>query len=273
MTARGGPPLSQHFLHDDRHAARIAAAVRAPPDGRILEIGPGEGALTRHLVKRGAELVAVELDRELAADLAGRWGGREDVAIVRGDALAFTLPDDDGPPWHVVGNLPYAITSPLVFHWLDQAADGRRIAELVFMIQREVAERLTADPGTKVFGALTVGVGLAASTERLFDVPPGAFRPPPSVVSSVVRIVPRDRWAIDRAERDRVRELVRGLFGQRRKQLQKGLRVLGLADSAATDRLAEATGIDLARRPETLSIAEWIGLTRALAVERKGRPG
>jgi 16S rRNA (adenine1518-N6/adenine1519-N6)-dimethyltransferase len=239
------------------------ATLGAPPGARVLEIGPGEGALTRHLIGRGWRVTAVELDRELASRLEERWGG--EVAIVRGDALAFALPPGSGP-WWVIGNLPYAITSPLLFHLLGQAGPAP-VAELVFMVQKEVAERLAARPGTRTYGALTVGVALAADVEVLFEIGPGSFRPPPRVRSSVVRLVPHDRWGLGPERRARVERLVRGLFAQRRKQLQKGLRTIApwKLDGAAVARVGAAAGMDLERRPETLSVGEWLRLDAALA--------
>ncbi len=134
------------------------------------------------------------------------------------------------------------------------------------MIQREVADRLAAAPGTKAYGALTVGVRLVADVERLFDVRAGAFRPPPAVVSAVVRLIPHDRFGLDRARRERLRALVQALFGQRRKQIQKSLRTLtGFSLSAeAVALVAESSGLDLARRPETLSPEEFLALDTAL---------
>lgn len=267
MTGAPRPPLSQHFLHDRRIAGRIAGAVRAPAGAPVLEVGPGGGALTEHLLGRGWRVTAVELDARLAADLEARWGARPDFAVIRGDALRFELPrvPPGTPPWHVVGNLPYAITSPLLFHLLDQAATAP-IEELVVMVQREVAERIAAPPGSRTFGALTVGIGLAADPSILFDVGPGSFRPPPRVRSAVVRLVPHDRWGLGEAGRQRVRRVVRRLFGQRRKQLQKSLRTLTpwRLDPGSVDRVGAASDIDLSRRPETLGLEEWIRLAEAL---------
>ena len=241
----------------------------------MVEIGPGHGALTGPLLARGFRVLAVELDRVMAEELRRRWGDEERFELVEGDALDVRLPDAaDGDPIWVAGNLPYAITSPLVFHLLDQI-ERARVAGMVFMIQKEVAERLAADPGTKAYGALTVGVRLVADVERLFDVGPGAFRPPPAVVSSVIRLTPHDRFGLDEARRVRLRRLVQALFGQRRKQLQKSLRTLaGLAlDQAATARVAERSGLDLARRPETLSPEEFLALEAALEAESSPDPG
>lgn len=268
MTGPARPPLSQHFLHDRRIAGRIAAAVQAPAGAPVLEVGPGRGALTEHLLGRGWRVTAVELDARLAADLSARWSDRPDFAVVHGDALQFKLPpvSPGSPPWHVVGNLPYAITSPLLFHLLDQAATAP-IDELVVMVQREVAERIAAVPGSRTFGALTVGIGLAADASVLFDVGPGSFRPPPKVRSAVVRLTPHDRWELGEAGRERVRGVARRLFGQRRKQLQKSLRMLApwRLDVESVDRLGGASGIDLTRRPETLGLEEWIRLAEVLA--------
>lgn len=268
------PRLSQHFLADPRTAARIADALRAPEGAPVLEVGPGRGALTRHLLERSWAVTAVELDRSLADRLEERWGARDDFEVVRADALEYTLPPaPEGEAWWVIGNLPYAITSPLLFHLMDQI-DSAPIAGMVFMIQKEVAERLVAEPGTKARGALTVGIGLVAEVEALFDVPPGRFRPPPSVTSTVVRLTPSDRAGSPGRAR-RVRRLVRSLFGQRRKQLQKTLRTLPAwnLDHAAVERVEDATGIDLRRRPETLSTDEWLALSDAVTgTEGEERP-
>lgn len=237
----------------------------------MLEIGPGRGALTRHLLERPWSVTAVELDRSLAHRLEERWGEREEFAVVLADVLEYTLPPaPEGEAWWVIGNLPYAITSPLLFH-LARQIDAAPIAEMVFMIQKEVADRLVAEPGTKERGSLTVGIGLVADVESLFDVPPGRFRPPPKVTSTVVRVTPNDR--VGSAERaERVRSLVQTLFGQRRKQLQKSLRILPRweLDREAVERIEAASGIDLRRRPETLSIEEWLALDRAVSTRDGG---
>jgi 16S rRNA (adenine1518-N6/adenine1519-N6)-dimethyltransferase len=236
-----------------------------------VEIGPGGGALTGPLLERGFRVLAIELDRALAADLRERWGREERFDLVEADALEITLPPArPGEPLWVVGNLPYAITSPLLFHVLEQV-ESAGIAGMVFMIQREVAERLAAEPGTRAYGALTVGVRLVADVERVFDVRSGAFRPPPSVVSAVVRLIPHDRFGLDPARRQRLRSLVQALFGQRRKQIQKSLRTLqGFSLPPETvDRVALRSGLDLARRPETLSPEEFLALDVALTDVRQ----
>jgi 16S rRNA (adenine1518-N6/adenine1519-N6)-dimethyltransferase len=240
----------------------------------MVEIGPGRGALTGPLLERGFRVLAVELDRVMAEELRRRWGDEERFELVEGDALDLRLPDaGPGDPVWVVGNLPYAITSPLLFHFVDQIGRAR-IAGMVFMIQKEVAERLVAELGTKAYGALTVGVRLVADVERLFDVGPGAFRPPPAVVSSVIRLTPHDRFRLDEARREGLRVLVQALFGHRRKQIQKSLRTLPdwSLDHEATARVAQRSGLDLARRPETLSPAEFLALETALGAETSPSP-
>lgn len=265
MTGRRPPRLSQHFLHDAAIAARIADSLRAPRGARVLEIGAGRGALTVHLLERGWRVRAVELDAALASDLRSRWGDRADFEVVEGDALTVPLPEEEGP-WWTIGNLPYAITSPLLIRLLD-ATPVLPIREMVFMIQKEVADRLVADPGTREMGSLTVAVRLVAAVERVFDVGPGAFRPPPAVWSSVVRLVPHDGLRLDRERIERIRTLVQSVFGQRRKQLQKSLRTLApwRLSHPEVDRVAARSGVDLTRRPETLAVEEWIRLDAAVA--------
>lgn len=260
------PRLSQHFLHDRGVAARIADSVGAPPGARVVEIGPGRGALTEPLLARGYRVLAIELDRDLAAGLRRRWPEGGPLTVVVGDALEVPLPAGGpaDPAW-VVGNLPYAVTSPLLFRILEQV-EIAAVRDMVFMIQREVAERLAADPGTKAYGALTVGVRLLADVEILFDVGSGAFQPPPAVVSTVVRLTPHERFGLSAGRRERVRSLVRDLFTQRRKQIQKSLRTLdgwGL-DPAEVEEVALRTGLDLSRRPETLTPEEFLALEAEL---------
>ena len=247
--------LGQHFLSDPRILARIAAAVPADSGAAVLEIGPGKGALSRALVNRGFRLTMIERDRDLVAALAREF---PESALVEADALdvewivaAGVAP---GSPWFVAGNIPYNITSPLIEKALDQRWPP---AAIVFLIQKEVALRLSALPGTAEYGALTVGVGAAATVERLFTVPAGAFWPVPKVDSAVVRIVPRTPPMV---HDPRFRRLVVGLFGGRRKQLTRALRtVLDLDDAEARD-LVERAGLRTDQRPETVDIAGFVRL-------------
>lgn len=205
--------------------------------------------------------MAVELDPALAADLERRWPDR-DLTVVRGDALDYE-PEGEGA-LYVIGNLPYAVTSPLLFHLLG-LADRTPIPEIVVMVQREVAARLAASPGTKAYGALTVGVALSADVEILFEVGRGQFRPPPEVRSTVVRLVPGGPPGLGVGRRERVRRLVRRAFEQRRKQLRNSLREELQPILAKAGAESGVAGIDLARRPETLSVEEWMRLEAALA--------
>jgi 16S rRNA (adenine1518-N6/adenine1519-N6)-dimethyltransferase len=249
--------LGQHFLSDSRILARIADALPATRGDPVLEIGPGRGALTAVLAARGFRVTAIERDRDLIPELRTRFPA---VGIVEGDALAVDwqaalglLPGD---PWFLIGNIPYQITTPLI----ERALEPPRPRSIVFLIQQEVADRLTAKPGTAQYGALTVGVSTVATVERLFAVAPGAFHPRPKVTSAVVRITPGAETGLAAP----FRRLVVGLFGARRKQLARALRTtLGLDGMAALEVL-RAVGLDPTRRPETLTVAEFGDLYRAV---------
>jgi 16S rRNA (adenine1518-N6/adenine1519-N6)-dimethyltransferase len=255
--------LGQHFLTDRRILARIAAAIGAEPGTPVLEIGPGRGALTEELLRLGLAVTAIEKDRLLAHELAQRWPS---LRLITGDALDIdwraAVAPEPGRPWFVIGNIPYNITSPLIDKALDSAPAG-----IVFLIQKEVADRLAAKPGTAEYGALTVGVTAAARVEKLFTVPAGAFQPRPKIDSAVIRLVPTPAIG----PRDpRFRRLVVGLFGARRKQLGRGLRtVLGI-DPANAGAIAAAAGLDPIRRPETLSVDEFERLFRAVVDAGRG---
>lgn len=260
--------LGQNFLVDPNIQRKIVDAVEPEAADTIVEIGPGQGALTEHLARRARRLVAVELDDDLAAALAARFAGREDVVVVHEDVLAWepaTALEDAAV--HVVGNIPYNITSPILFRLLEWRPPPGRI---VLMIQREVADRLLAAPGEREYGALTVGVRSVADVSRLFHVGRGAFRPVPNVDSTVIRLEPRP--ALDAETAERLRSLTRAAFGLRRKQLQKILRTARgyeLTASEAEAVLAEV-GLRPQDRPETLDPGSFIELAGALG--RRGFP-
>ncbi len=259
--------LGQHFLSDPRILARIAGALPAGAGAAVLEIGPGRGALSRALVNRGARLTMIERDRDLVGGLTREF---PESAVIEADALdvdwltAVGVPP--GGPWYVIGNIPYNITSPLIEKALDQATPP---VAIVYLVQKEVAVRLAAEPGTSEYGALTVGVAVAATVERLFTVPAGAFWPPPKIDSAVVRIVPRTPPMV----RDpRFRRLVVGLFGGRRKQLVRALRtVLGLEDGPARG-LVERAGLRTDQRPETVGVEEFVRLFGVVVDEGMAGP-
>ncbi|MBI4408981.1 MAG: ribosomal RNA small subunit methyltransferase A [Gemmatimonadetes bacterium] len=257
--------LGQNFLVDAGIQRRIVAALEPAPDDEVLEVGPGTGALTRHLAGTVRRLVLVELDDGLAAALRQEFAGSGGVDVVHGDILEVDLSTLFPEPARVkvIGNIPYNITSRLLFRLLERRA---RPARAVVMVQREVADRLLAAPGEKAYGALSVGVRAVADVERVLHVGRGAFRPVPEVDSTVLRITPHRPPELSEREEADLRTLTRAAFGWRRKQLQKILRsapAYGLAQ-AELDSLERATAIELGRRPETLSVEEFVRLARAL---------
>jgi 16S rRNA (adenine1518-N6/adenine1519-N6)-dimethyltransferase len=251
-------------LVDPNLQRKIVGAVGAGPEDEVLEIGPGRGALTRHLVGTVRRLVLVELDDDLAEKWRREYADRDDVVVVHGDVLQTDLGAvlESPADARVVGNIPYNITSPIIFKLLGRP----RPRDIVLMVQAEVADRITADVGTKSYGALSVGVRSIASAKRLFGVGRGAFRPVPGVDSAVLRITPKQPPPLDVQEEEALREVVRGSFQWRRKQLQKILRDhpdLRVPAGELGD-VAERAGIELSARPETLSPEAFIRLSAAL---------
>ena len=251
-----GARLGQHFLCDPGILARIADAARLTKRDIVLEIGPGKGSLTRVLAARAGRVFAIEADRRLAAELEGASAGTN-VAVIAGDALAV--------PWPAVtkvcGNIPYRITSPLI----ERALTPPRPQLIVFLVQREVADRLAASPGTKAYGALTAGVQLAATVERLFAVKAGAFRPPPRVESALVRITPRATpLTRDAAEETATRRLIQACFQRRRQQLRRVLREAYSLLPAPVAGVLETAGLPPTARAETLSAEQFVALARVI---------
>ena len=265
--------LGQNFLVDPNAQRRIVESLEAGPADEVIEIGPGHGALTQHLVGTVKRLVLVELDNDLAPSLARQYADRADVVVVHADVLETDVAAllDDPLRAKVVGNIPYNITTPILFHLLDMDPRPERI---VVMIQREVADRILAQPGGKEYGALTVAIRAVADVERVLHVKRGAFRPAPDVDSTVIRIRPwreQDRWMDAAGERD-LRELTRAAFGWRRKQLGTILRNAKDYELSA-DELAEVlsrTGISPEQRPETIPPETFVALAGAL--RDVGRP-
>lgn len=256
MNHRPRKRFGQNFLESDSVIRRIVGAIAPARDDRIVEIGPGLGALTQPLLERVDRLDVVELDRDLASTLNDRLGQPDGLVVHEADALEFDFAGLVRPrPLRVVGNLPYNISTPLLFHLLDQADS---IRDMHFMLQKEVVDRICAEPGTKAWGRLGVMTQVRAETQRLFTVPPGAFRPAPKVDSAIVRIVPRRLDDEQRAELPTLERVVRAAFAQRRKTLRNTLK--GLIDAATMTRL----DIDPGRRAETLSIDEFRRLADAL---------
>lgn len=249
--------LSQHFLSDRNILDRIADAVGPTEQDTVLEIGPGTGGLTEALAGRAGKLVAIEKDAELIPGLRERVPA---ATIVAADALEADWHAVAGADFLVAGNIPYNITSPLI----DKALAPPRPRRIVFLVQKEVADRVGAAPGSDAYGALSIGVQAVAAAERLFTVPAGAFHPRPQVDSAVLRLTPLATPLVTDAEVEPFRRLVVGLFGFRRKQIGRGLRELtGWGADRAAIVLASA-GIDVAVRPETVSPGRFVALLRVL---------
>ena len=244
--------FGQHFLHDAAIIERIVAAMDPRPGQAIVEIGPGRGALTLPLLRRCGALTAVEIDRDLCERLRRKAHGAGTLRLVNDDALSFDLGALAGSRrLRIVGNLPYNISTPLLFRLLGQM---RHIDDVHCTLQREVAERIEAAPGSKRYGRLSVMVQLDCAVERLFPIGAGAFRPRPQVDSTFLRLEPHREAPVAVADRGIFAGLVRHLFSRRRKTLESSLR--GYLDAA---RIARA-GCDPAARPETLAIADFARL-------------
>lgn len=263
--ARAFPPprksLGQHFLSDPRILGRIADALAPGPAETVIEIGPGRGGLTKELLQRAGRVIAIEIDRALAAQLRSRYADEPRLDIIERDVLETNLGALAGGEFSLVGNVPYYITTPILFHALRPPRPTRA----VYLVQREVADRLSAAPGTKAYGALTVNVSALATAETLFKVSPGAFSPPPSVDSAVVRITPRADPAIAPHEEERFRVMVQQAFGMRRKQMRRVVRSILSVPAERADEILAVAGIDPEARPETLSPERFAAVLRQVA--------
>ncbi len=249
---------SQNFLHDSHYIGRIVAAIDPHPGDRIVEIGPGLGALTAWLIDRAAPISAVEIDRDLAARLRQRFAP-DQLALVEGDALRLDWPQFAAlqpGPLRIVGNLPYHISTPLLFALLPIAD---RVRDEHFMLQKELVDRMVAEPGGKDYGRLSVMLQFRYRVSRLFNVPAGAFSPPPKIDSSIVRLLPRPTAELPDVDATTFARLVTAAFGQRRKTLRNALR--DHLDEAAI----AACGIDPGARAETLPVAAFVALARCVA--------
>jgi 16S rRNA (adenine1518-N6/adenine1519-N6)-dimethyltransferase len=251
--------FGQHFLHDPHVIERIVRAIDPRPGQRLVEIGPGLGAITLPLLERARRLDVVEIDRDVAAVVSERARGLGgELTVHQADALEFDFAAlrGDGPRLRLVGNLPYNISTPLLFHLLD-AVDA--VEDMHFMLQKEVVDRMAARPGTGDYGRLTVMLAARCRVEKLFEVGPGAFRPPPRVDSAIVRVLPHPTAPFALADPARYARIVAAAFGQRRKTLRNALR--GLVDEAGF----AAAGVDPGRRAETLAPVEYAALSTTAA--------
>lgn len=249
--------LGQHFLHEGAIINKIVLAVDPQPGDCLVEIGPGQGAITFPLLDRHGELTVIEFDRDLIQPLTDAAQAHGRLMVIHRDVLQvdFTALAGDGCSLRLVGNLPYNLSSPILFHALDHAPVVR---DMHFMLQKEVVDRMAADPGSKVYGRLSVMLQAYCTVTPLFDVPPGAFRPPPKVDSAVVRLVPHAPETIGIADARRFAHVVRDAFGQRRKTLRNALSKL--CDASAI----EAAGVRPDARAEQLAVTDFIRLANHL---------
>ncbi|MGY0505974.1 16S rRNA (adenine(1518)-N(6)/adenine(1519)-N(6))-dimethyltransferase RsmA [Luteimonas sp. e5] len=259
MSAHFGQPakkhLGQNFLHDRDVIERILLALAPAPGERIVEIGPGQGALTLPLLQRHGTLTAIEFDRDLFAPLRAAAAAQgSELRLIESDVLKVdfsALAEELGGPIRLLGNLPYNLSSPILFHALEHAA---AIIDMHFMLQQEVVERMAASEGSKVYGRLSVMLQAYCRVTPLIHVPPAAFRPAPKVDSMVVRLVPRPAAEIEVNDRAEFAAVVRAAFGQRRKTLHNALN--GLRD----DEAIRAAGLQPGMRAEQVPVAGFMRL-------------
>lgn len=255
--------FGQHFL-EPAWATRLIDLVQPEPEDTFVEIGPGRGVLTARLAPRVAQLIGVEIDRDLSAALVASMPAQ--VSIVTADVLETdlrALVDPDRRPARVIGNLPYNVSSPVLFQILAAADEGRTFRDATVMLQAEVADRLAATPGSRDYGALAVQASLIADIDIILTLPPGAFRPPPKVHSSVVRLRFRPASA-DVGDAATFQRLVRGVFLHRRKMILNGLASMGPSLKRDPAEVIAAAGIDPRKRPEALNVDEFARLSRAV---------
>ncbi len=254
--------LGQNFLHERSVIDKIVLAVDPKPGDVIVEIGPGQGALTFPLLRRHGELTAIEFDRDLHAPLQAAAREHGTLHLIEGDVLGVdfsalaALRGDANGQIRLVGNLPYNLSSPILFHALDHAPAVR---DMHFMLQKEVVERMASAPGNKVYGRLSVMLQAYCAVTPLFTVPPGAFRPAPKVDSAVVRLVPKSASQIKVVDRKQFADVVRAAFGQRRKTLRNALN--GVADSSQI----ESAGMRPDARAEQIEVDGFVRLANLLA--------
>lgn len=255
FTAPAKKQLGQHFLADTHYVEKIVLAVNPKSGEQLVEIGPGQGAITFPLLRRHPQLTVIEFDRDLIAPLTAAAAPLGELSIVHRDVLQVDFTElAGGAKIRLVGNLPYNISSPILFHALDHAA---AISDMTFMLQKEVVDRMAAAPGSKVYGRLSVMLQAWCEVRALFVVPPGAFRPPPKVDSAVVRLVPRDPATVGIVDPKHFADVVRAAFGQRRKTLRNALN--GVVDEAGFT----AAGVRSDARAEQLQVADFIALANA----------
>jgi 16S rRNA (adenine1518-N6/adenine1519-N6)-dimethyltransferase len=249
--------FGQHFLRDSQVIQRLVTTIVPRPEQHLVEIGPGKGALTIPLLQQGCQLDVIELDRDLVQQLELSVSSSSQFRIYQADALNFDFKQlvTPGQPLRIVGNLPYNISTPLLFHLLNYASD---IQDMTFMLQKEVVDRLVASPDTSEYGRLSVMLQYYCQMERLFEVGPGAFYPPPKVESSVVQLRPYVTPPVSIVNQQHFAQIVARAFSQRRKMLRNTLK--GLLEVNAI----EDAGINPQARAETLTLKEFAQLANSL---------
>ncbi|MDB6060207.1 MAG: dimethyladenosine transferase [Verrucomicrobiaceae bacterium] len=247
--------FGQNFLHDQRIIQRIVSAIRPRATDVLLEIGPGQGALTATILETECTLRAVELDRDLVQMLQTQFGANPRFHLQQGDALDVDLHTISPEKMRVVGNLPYNISTPLIFHLLKQSD---AIVDMHFMLQKEVVERLAAGPGNRDYGRLSIMTQYFCRIEPLFEVPPESFSPQPKVQSAVVRLTPHQQLPHPARSFTALQNMVRTAFNQRRKTLRNAIQTLLNVEQIS------ALGIDPGARPETLSLGAFVALADCL---------
>lgn len=253
--------FGQNFLIDDGIIGRIARSVNANADQQVVEIGPGKGAITELIIADCPHLKVVELDRDLIPWLKVKFEGYPDFEVIAADALKVDFAAlAGGRPLRIVGNLPYNISTPLIFHLLSFVG---KVQDMHFMLQKEVVQRMGAEPGSKTYGRLSIMVQYWCRVEYLFDVPPQCFAPAPKVDSAIVRLTPRAKPEVEARDHKVLQELVTAAFSQRRKTLRNTLKQLMSSD--AIDQL----DFDTSRRPETISVTEFVTLANNLVALRE----
>jgi 16S rRNA (adenine1518-N6/adenine1519-N6)-dimethyltransferase len=257
------PPVlkkfGQHFLNDQNILTAIVDALAPTTQDTVVEVGPGRGSLTDILAQRSGRVVAVEIDRALATQLRERYRDRSNVEILEGDFLETDVPAIVGKDYLLIGNVPYYITTPIVFKSLEPPIPRRS----VFLVQREVAERMAAHADTESYGALSVNLAAVANVEQVLTVPASAFQPPPKVESGVVRITPRAQLLVPVESLAAFRVFVQAAFGLRRKQMVRVLRTVRGLSAEEAGALLERARIESSARPEVITpekFAELFGL-------------
>lgn len=260
----------QHFLVDRNIINKVVRTAQVGEKDYVLEVGPGLGEMTLLLSRQARRVVAVEIDPKLVAILREKTASSSNIEIIEEDILKLDFKQflqPDGLPIKVVANLPYQISTPLLFRFIE----SREIfSTLTLMLQREVAERLVASPGGKAYGPLSVSVQVVSDLSIRFFIKPAAFYPPPKVESAVVQLVWRERPLVDLSEEVWLHRVVRACFGYRRKTLINALKHSDLSLPPTPEEKLESIGIDPRRRPESLTIQEFIRLAQALRNDRKG---